>query len=71
MIQPATLARLAALYDRHANALDPLSDETEQAEHEFLQSLDTLHQTEAPDSDRGEFRRAVIRQCKDWLKKNR
>lgn len=71
MITPEMLARLASLYDRHANAFDPFHPDAERAEREFVQLLDQLRQVEAHDVDAREFRRLVIGQCKQFLKKNR
>ncbi len=44
MIPPAELARLAALYDRFANHLDPLSSEWKRCKQEYHYALGDLHQ---------------------------
>lgn len=70
MIPKETLERLAGLYDRHAHAFDPFHPDAERAEREFLHLLDQLRMAEAPATTARDFRRAVIGQCKQFLKKN-
>jgi hypothetical protein len=68
------IAPLAVLYDRFAHALDPLSQEVEQAEKTFLEEIAEYYdllQNRRPDIaktiSQHEFRKAVILRCKRHL----
>lgn len=63
MISPEELARLAALYDRFANHLDPLSREWKRCRQEYLEALDDLHRRFGAGISYEEFRREAQRAC--------
>jgi len=71
MIPVEQIARLAALYDRYNNALDPLSADCRQAKQQFDELTDTLHATHASDVNFLEFRCELVHQCRDYLRRNR
>lgn len=62
MIPPERIAELASLYDRFANALDPFSEDRDEAESEFSALLERLHMVHGADTDRAAFRREAVRQ---------
>lgn len=70
MIPKEEIAALASLYDRFAHALDPFSDDRDQAEDAFYVRLEHLRCTHAPQMNAREFTREAVRQCKLFLKKN-
>lgn len=63
------VASLARLYDRFAHALDPFSEERDQAERVFQQELvDLYDRLQGPKPDFQVFRRAVILRCRRHLR---
>ena len=65
-------ARLVALYDRFANALDFDSEDACAAEGEFYTLLENLHGKERavqPKLDYAVFRRGMILRCKQRISK--
>jgi hypothetical protein len=70
MISRDQLARLAELYDQYQNSLLPLSAARIEAGRQFKKMLESLHSTHAADISSDEFRRAVIEQCREYLRKN-
>jgi hypothetical protein len=64
MIPREELARLAALYDRFANHLDPLTEDWKRRK----QCLSDVHGRLAPDTAFDEFRREAQRACFRWLR---
>ncbi len=71
MISVDHIARLAELFDRYNNALDPFSEDCRQAKRGFDELVGNLHATHAPESKFPEFRYELVRQCRDYLRKNR
>jgi hypothetical protein len=71
MIPVEQLAPLAELYDRYNNAFDPLSQDCREAKAEFDQTLASLHAAHAADLKFSDFRIGLIRNCRDYLRKNR
>lgn len=69
-IVPAeVIPQLAVLYDRFANALDPFSEERDQAEMLFDQEVARLYDSLAiPKPDLRTFKRGVILRCRRHLK---
>ncbi len=64
-----SIPRLAALYDRFANALDPFAPERDQAEMLFEQELARLYDAlPTPKLDLGTFKKAVIVRCRRHLR---
>ncbi len=62
------IASLATLYDRFAHALDPLSQETDEAERDFQQEIASMYDSiAAPKPPLHEFRKGVILRCKRHL----
>jgi hypothetical protein len=63
-VPAATISGLAALYDRFARALDPFSEERDQAEQVFIQEVENLYdQLPAPKPEFRVFRNGVIVRC--------
>jgi hypothetical protein len=71
MIPVEQIAALAELYDRYENALDPLSPECGQAKRHFDEVTATLHTAHGPDVRFSDFRFELVRQCREYLRKNR
>ena len=71
MIPVEQIARLADLYDRYNNALDPLSDDCAEAKRLFHELADGLHATHGPDVNFLEFRHELVQRCRDYLRKNK
>lgn len=71
MIPVGQIARLAELYDRYNNALDPLSEDCKEAKRRFDELADSLHTTRAADVDFLDFRYQLVSQCREYLRKNR
>jgi len=71
MISVEHIARLAESFDRYNNALDPLSEDCRRAKQQFDELADRLHAAHAPDVNFLEFRYELVRQCRDYLRKNR
>ena len=70
MIPVEQIARLAELYDRYNNALDPLSVSCRAAKREFEELTVNLHTVRALDVSFPEFRCELIRHCREYLRKN-
>ena len=71
VIPPETIAQLALLYDRTANALDPFSQDRAEAERLLNEELRGLFDTLPPLPLRLEFRdfrKFVIIQCRKHLR---
>jgi hypothetical protein len=68
MIPGEDLARLAALYGRFANHLDPLSADWKHRKQEYLQGLNELHGRFGTGIAFEEFRREAQRACFRWLR---
>jgi hypothetical protein len=63
------IAVLARLYDRFAHALDPFSEDRDQAERVFQQEvLDLYDRLQAPKPDFQGFRKGVILRCRRHLR---
>jgi hypothetical protein len=71
MIPVEQIARLAELYDRFNNALDPFSEECRRAKDELEASISNLHSAHASDVSFSEFRCELIRHCREYLRKNK
>ena len=71
MISVEHIARLAEFFDRYNNALDPLSEDCRQAKVQFDELAESLHAAHAPDVNFLDFRYELVRQCRDYLRKNR
>ena len=71
MISVEHIARLAGFFDRYNNALDPLSEDCRQAKEQFDELASSLHSTHAPEINFLDFRYELVRQCRDYLRKNR
>ena len=68
-ISPEKVAILARLYDRFAQALDPFSEERDQAERVFQQEvLDLYDRLQAPKPDFQVFQKGVILRCRRYLR---
>ena len=63
MIPVGDLERLATLYDRFANHLDPLSIGWKNCRREYLDALEDLHQRFGSGIPVEEFRREAQRAC--------
>jgi len=62
------IAALATLYDRFAHALDPLSEERDEAERVFLDEIAGWHSIlNPPKPSLHDFTKAVILRCKRHL----
>ena len=68
MIPVEELAQLAALYDRFANHLDPLSEDWKRRKQEYLQFLSDMHGRFGSGIALEEFRREAQRACFRWLR---
>ena len=68
MIPAEELTRLATLYDRFANHLDPLSDDWKCCKREYLLSLNDMHGRFGSGIAFDEFRREAQRACFRWLR---
>jgi hypothetical protein len=68
MIPVAALAELAALYDRFANHLDPLSDDWKRRKSEYFAALIEFHQRFGSEIPFDDFRREAQRACFQWLR---
>jgi hypothetical protein len=71
MISVEHIARLAEFFDRYNNALDPLSEDCHCAKEQFDKLAEHLHTAHAPDLKFLDFRYELVRQCRDYLRKNR
>jgi len=71
MISRDQLAQLAELYDQYQNSLRPLAPERTSAGRAFKELLGNLHSAHAADIPFHDFRRETIRQCRDYLRKNK
>jgi DNA-directed RNA polymerase specialized sigma24 family protein len=63
------LENLAGLYDRYANALDPRSHDSVIAEKFFQDEFLRFYDLYGQGSEFTAFRRAVIKLCRDYLRK--
>lgn len=70
MIDAREIGKLAGLYDRYANALDPLTPECQTAKRQFYARLDALYQQFAEGVEFDAFRLEAVRLCKEYLRKN-
>ena len=68
MIPAEELAQLAALYDRFANHLDPLSDDWKRRKQEYFECLNNMHDRFGLPVAFEEFRREAQRACFRWLR---
>ncbi len=71
MVSVEQIARLAELYDRYNNALDPLSNDCSQAKRQFDELAASLQSTHASDVNPLNFRFELVRMCRDYLRKNK
>ena len=71
MIPVEQIAQLAELYDRFINALDPFSEDCSRAKAELETSITNLHSAHASDVTFSEFRYELIRNCREYLRKNK
>ncbi len=71
MIPAGQIARLAELYDRYNNALDPVSRDCKEAKLEFDELADSLFATHASDVKFIDFRYELVSRCREYLRKNR
>ena len=63
------IAHLAVLYDKFAHALDPFSEERDEAERIFLEEVASWYDTLNPPKPKlHEFRKGIIIRCKRHLK---
>lgn len=63
------IAHLAVLYDKFARALDPFSEERDEAERVFLQEVASWHDTlNPPKPSMHDFRKGIIVRCIRHLK---
>ena len=70
MIDVSEVGNLAELYDRYANALDPITPESKQAKRQFYARLDALYQQAGEGANFDAFRLELVRRCKEYLRKN-
>ena len=70
MIPVEQIARLAELFDRYNNALDPLSEDCLQARRQFDELTNNLHAARAAELKFPDFRYEVVRLCREYLRKN-
>ena len=70
MISVEHIARLAELYDRYNNALDPFSQDSREARRLFDELVGNLHSAHAPDLQFLDFRYELIQRCREYLRKN-
>ena len=71
MIPVEQIARLAELYDRYNNALDPSSEDSQAAKCTFDESVRSLHSARAAAVNFLDFRYELVRHCREYLRKNR
>ena len=71
MIPVEQIARLAELYDLYNNALDPSSERCRAAKKEFEELAIRLHTSRASELPFLEFRYELVRNCREYLRKNR
>ncbi len=71
MIPVAQIARLAELYDRYNNALDPFSIECEEARRSFQELAESLHAAHASELHFPDFRYELVHRCREYLRKNK
>ena len=71
MIPVEQIARLAELFDRYNNALDPSSEDCLMAKRQFNDLMGGLHSAHAPELNFPDFRYELVRQCREYLRKNR
>lgn len=73
-ISSSEIAQLAELFDRSEFAIDPTSEECKEATVAFSKLVDTLHKEKIlPYSSSitlHQFRCAVRKQCRDYIRKN-
>jgi hypothetical protein len=68
-VPPERIAILARLYDRFAQALDPFSEERDQAERVFQQEVADLYdKLKPPKPDFRTFQRGIIIRCRRYLR---
>lgn len=68
-VPPKTIEALARLYDRFAHALDPFSEERDQAERVFQQEIADLYDRLPPPKPEFQaFTRGVIQRCRRHLR---
>lgn len=70
MISGEQTARLAELYDRYNNALDPFSAPSRQAKRDFDELVGLLHSAHVADVDFLDFRYELVRRCREYFRKN-
>ena len=70
MIDVGDIGKLAEVYDRYVNALDPTTRENKQAKRQFYARLDALYQRCGEGTDFDAFRLELVRHCKEYLRKN-
>ena len=70
MISKEVMAKLAEMFDRYNNALDPTSEDALRAEDEFNAKIHSLHADHAANVDFRAFRYELIAQCRKYLSKN-
>jgi hypothetical protein len=71
MIAVEQIARHAEFFDRYNNALDPLSEDCRHAKEQFDELVASLQATHAADVKFLDFRYELVRQRRDYLRKNR
>jgi hypothetical protein len=71
MIPVEQIARLAEIFDRYNNALDPFALDCLSAKREFDEFSGQLHAVHAPEVKFPDFRYELVRHCRDYLRKNR
>ena len=71
MIPVEQIARLAELYDRYNNALDPFSIECEGAKRSFQKLAESLHFAHASEVSFPDFRYELVQRCREYLRKNK
>lgn len=66
------LAALAELYDRHANNLEPISQDAKDAKRRFDFELNRIifNYYAGPDEAAQAWRFGLISACRQWLRKN-
>ncbi len=69
MIERGDLDLLAGLYDRFAHALDPMSEDRDLAERQFLSELARLYEIQQPPKpDMKEFQKKAVALCRARLR---
>ena len=71
MIPVEQIARLAELYDRYNNALDPFSIKCEEPKRSFQELAESLHVAHASEVNFPEFRYELVHRCREYLRKNK